>query len=144
MTWTYTGAPSTNSSQGRRDAVREMINDLTSSRQLRSDEAIAFALGQGNNSIYHGAAFLCDQLADATAVSARVGDLSVGGEQPKNYRDLASRYRYLAALKGAIPFAVAFSSAAKDTYRTDTDRVKPAFTRGMMSKPGTITGTTST
>lgn len=144
MTWTYQNAPSTNSSQGRRDAVRQMINDVSSARELKSDEAIAFALAQWNNSLYHGAAFLCDQLADSEAVSAKVGDLALGAEKPTNYRALASRYRSLAALRGAVPFAVAMSSAAKDTYRTDTDRVKPAFTRGMMSRPGALIGTTST
>lgn len=143
MTWTYQNSPSTNSSQGRRDAVRQMINDVSSARELKSDEAIAFALAQWNNSVYHGAAFLCDQLADSEAVATRVGDLSLGAEKPANYKALASRYRMLASLRGAVPFAVAMSSAAKNTYRTDTDRVQPAFTRGMMTRPGTVAGTTS-
>ncbi len=144
MAWTFTNAPSTSTTAGRRDAVRLMVNDITSGRQLRTDEAITFALAQFNLNIYHGAAFLCDQLADSEAVSVRVGDLSLGAEKPVNYKALAMRYRMLAALKGAVPFAVAMSSAAKSPYRTDTDRVKPAFTRGMMSRPGTLIGTTST
>ena len=111
---------------------------------MKSDEAITFALAQWNNSIYHGAAFLCDQLADSAAVSAKVGDLALGAEKPTNYRALAARYRYLASLKGAVPYAVAMSSAARLTMTQDTDRVKPFFTRGQMTRPGSVIGTTST
>ena len=145
MTWTYGFCvQSTQTTGGRRDAVRLLINDLSSGSPLRQDEEISFALAQEGNNLYRGAALLCETLADSAAVSKKVGDLSLGAEKAPNYRALASRYRNLAALRGTMPYAAALSSAQKDTYRSDPDRVKPSFTLGMMQRPGTMVGTTST
>lgn len=144
MPWTYTSAPSTSSSAGRRDAVRILINDRFTSRQLAQDAIISFALAQEGNALYRAAAWVADSLADSEAVNARVGDFSLGGEKPKNYRDLARQLRRISAERGALPFMAAQSSQKKETFAADTDRVLPAFTRGMMQKPGTLVGTTST
>lgn len=121
-----------------------LINDISSGNPLRQDEEIAFALAQEGLSLYRGAALMCETLADSAAVDTRVGDLSLGGQKPLNYRAMATRYRMIAALRGSMPYAAAFSSMEKDTYRDDTDRVKPSFTIGMMQRPGTLVGTTST
>lgn len=136
MTWTFANAPSTQTSQGRRDAVRFMINDLTSGRPLRSDEAIAFALSQEGLSLYRAAAWLCDTLADSEAVALKVGDLALGAEKPANYRAMAANYRWQDAVRAAVPFMVAQSSGAKATAVDDTDRVKPYFARDMMQPVG--------
>ena len=144
MSWTYAKSPSTTSTAGRRDAVRLLINDLTSSRPLRQDEEIAFALAQEGNSVLRGAAFICETLADSEAITKRVGDLSLGAEKPVNYRMLADRYRRLSAINYAVPYGAAFSISEKYTYQVDTDRVEPSFTAGMMQHPGTLVGTTST
>jgi len=144
MSWTYTSAPSTSSSAGRRDAVRWLMNDRFTSRQLVQDALISFSLSQEGNNIYRAAALNCDALADSEAVTARVGDFTLGGEKPKNYRELARTLRRISAERGAKPFIAANSSMEKSLFAIDTDRVIPAFTRGMMTKPGTIVGTTST
>ena len=144
MAWTYTRAPSTQSSGGLRDAVRLLINDLSSSRPLRQDEEVTFALSQQNNNIYLAASWLCDSLADNTAVQKRVGDLSIGGEIPKNYREAAQAYRMLGIRRGVTGIMPAMSSGDKSTYIADTDRVLPIFTRGMMTAPGAPVGTEGT
>lgn len=140
MTWTYTRAPSTASSGGLRDALRLMLNDLSSARPLRQDEELAFALSQQNSNLYLAAAWMCESLADNEAVQARVGDLSIGGEKPKNYRDAADRYRMLGIRRGVKGVMPAMSSGDKLTYLLDTDRVKPIFVRGMMTRPGAPVG----
>ncbi|SRR6266566_2366710 len=147
MSWTYTRAPSTASSAGRRDALRLLLNDLTSSRPLRADEELAFALSQQNNNIYLAASWICESLADNEAVQTRVGDLSIGGEKPKNYREAAACYRMLGIRRGVTGIMPAMSSGQKTVYVQDTDRVQPVFTRGMMTRPGApvgIEGTVST
>jgi hypothetical protein len=147
VSWTYTRNPSTATSGGRRDALRLLLNDLSSSRPLRQDEELAFALSQENNNLYLAAAWMCESLADNEAVQTRVGDLSIGGEKPKNYREAAASYRMLGIRRGVAGIMPAMSSGAKLTYTQDTDRVQPIFTRGMMTKPGQpvgIEGTVST
>jgi hypothetical protein len=103
---------------------------------LRSDEAIAFALGQEGNNLYRAAAWLCDSLADAEAVSRRVGDLALGAEKPENYRAMAAQYRQESAIRGAMPIMVAHSSGLKQAMASDPDRVAPFFTRETMTPPG--------
>lgn len=124
--------------------MRILVNDRFTSRQLAQDAIITFALGQEGNNLYRAAAFVADTLADSEAVNAHVGDFTLGGEKPKNYRDLARRLRLWSAERGAKPYIAAISSGLKAGIAVDTDRVLPAFTRGMMTKPGTIVGTTST
>lgn len=124
--------------------MRILINDRYTSRQLAQDAVISFALGQEGNNIYRSAAWVADSLADSEAVNATVGDFTLGGEKPKNYRDLARQLRRMSAERGAAPYMAARSSALKQLNASDTDRVVPAFTRGMMTKPGTLVGTTST
>jgi hypothetical protein len=124
-----------------------MLNDLTSARPLRQDEEIAFALSQENNNLYLAASWLCESLADNEAVAARVGDLSIGGEKPTNYRAAAVAFRMLGIRQGVKGVMPAMSSGDKATYRMDTDRVQEIFSRGMMTRPGQpvgIEGTVST
>lgn len=145
MAWTYSSAPSTGSSAGRRDAIRILVNDRFTTRQLVQDAIITFALAQESNNLYRAAAWVADSLADSEAVAARVGDLSIGGEKPTNYRTLARQLRHMGVLHStAMPIVEAISSQFKQSHEADTDRVLPFFTRQMMANNGVLSGTTST
>src|SRR5262245_29549334 len=113
MAWTYSSAPGTSNAASRRDAVRILTNDRFTSRQLVQDAIVAFALSEEGNNVYRAAAWVCDSLADSEAVNARVGDFTLGGEKPANYKDLARILRRRSAEKFALPFMAAHSSASK-------------------------------
>lgn len=135
MTWTFIGAPDTSSTGGRRDAVRLLIPDITATRQLVTDEAIAFWLTQSGQSVYRAAAHACRSLADAgmgTAMS--VGDLSISGNT-KTWAEKARSLDLQASL-GATPYAGGITRSDKETDETDSDRVTPFFARLQDNIPG--------
>ena len=135
MTWTYANAPATGSTQGRRDAVRVLIPDITGTVQLVTDEVIKFWLDQSANNIYRAAAHICRSLADAnTGTAMSVGDLSISGGS-ETWTKKAMSYDRRADYS-ATPFAGGISIDSKQTYESDTDRVEPAFTRTQDDIPG--------
>lgn len=143
MSWTYTGLPETATAEGRRDAVRLLIQDTDNAAQLFQDEEISFALAQENNSLYRAAALLLDALSKTAQQSRSIGDLSISS-QSGGFSALATRYRMLAT-RGAMPFAGGISVSDKETRTADTDRVRPAFTRELHQTPGldSVTGSSS-
>lgn len=133
MTWTYNNAPDTTTDAGKRDFVRWLVKDITASRPLVTDEAIAAALVT-EGSVFRAAALCCEALADAeSGESLSVGDLTISGTQT-SYAALAKSLRARADT-AVTPFVGGISVADKDTQEADTDRVTPAFTRTLFDNP---------
>ena len=77
----------------------------------------------------------------ARNVEKQVGDLKIkAGEKYKNYLEIMKSLEQEAAgsLPGAAPFAGGISKVAKETQEQDSDRVEPAFSRGMMDNPSSV------
>ena len=136
MAWTYGNDPSSST----RDAVRFLVQDIDTNRQLVSDEEIAFALAEHTNT-YFAAALVADSLALAKGniATKRVGDLSITYD-PSFYGRLAKMLRRQGALRTGVPYAGGISVADKETNEADTDRVQPMFTRELHTVPGGTVG----
>lgn len=97
MTWTYTGDPNVSD----RDKVRFLIGDTDTTDQLLSDEEIAWALDNTDDSIYQASHDLCVSLAAKfarLATSKSVGDLSLSyADRSSAFYALADRILDLAA-----------------------------------------------
>jgi hypothetical protein len=97
VTWTYTGDPNVSD----RDKVRFLIGDTDTTDQLLSDEEIAWALDNTDDSIYQAAHDLCVSLAAKfarLATSKSVGDLSLSySDRSMAFYSLADRILDLAS-----------------------------------------------
>lgn len=133
MSFTYTGNPSTGTTAGRRDAVRLLLKDLTSGSPLYADAEIAFFLTHHNNNVWRAAASAATGLSAREAESKSVGDLSISGFG-KSWKDLAAEYRRHAD-SHVVSYAGGLSISDKQMAETDTDRVRPAFTRTLFQNP---------
>lgn len=133
MAFTYTGAPSTGTTAGRRDAVRLLLKDLTSASPLYADAEIAFFLTHHRNNVWRAAASAATGLAAREAESKSVGDLSISGFG-KTWRELAAEYR-LHADSHVTSYGGGLSISDKQTAELDADRIQPAFTRTLFQNP---------
>jgi hypothetical protein len=133
MSFTYTGAPSTGTTAGRRDAVRLLLKDLTSGSVLFQDSEIAFFLSHYSNNIFRAAALGARSLAARQAESKSVGDLSISGFG-KTWREVAAEYE-LYADKRVTNYVGGISIADKQSAELDTNRVAPTFTRTLFQNP---------
>lgn len=110
-----------------RDLVRILINDTTG---LLSDETINYFLTSEPN-VWYAAAMCAETIGGQQSQSGdmTVGDLSIR-RVVSEYRNLAKQLRSRGS-RGAVPFAGGLTLSDKDTEKTDTDRVPPAFSIGM-------------
>jgi hypothetical protein len=125
MTWTYSGNPAGSSN----DQIRFLIGDTETTRQLVSDEEIAWALTQ-ETTPRRAAAICCDAIVAKFAkdVDSSTGSISRSGSQLQDqYRKLGIELRGRALV---IPRAGGQSAAGKATLDSDTDGVQPAFKLG--------------
>lgn len=133
--FTYSGDPSDSD----RDAVRFLIRDTDEANAKVSDEEIDWLLTQGGD-VYWAAISAADHIATSFSNQARtktVGALSI------TYEASASEYRLLARdlrlrrirMGGFIPYSGGISIEDKRTNVLDSDRSKPAFSRGMHDNP---------
>lgn len=125
-TWNYSGDPSTSE----KDAVRFLIQDTNTSKQLFQDSEIYWTLTQEMN-IYTAAAALCDVLvAKAGGVKGKkISEFAIQYD-PMFYRTLAGTLR----ARGAghqLPYAGGISIADKQAQQGDPDWVAPSFARGL-------------
>ena len=134
-----------------KDGVRLLVNDTSSKDHLLEDEEIEniillyHASLSGKVNIFRAAAAAANTMAMEFARQAfwqRDGDVQTRTEQrAKYYQDLAAELRRQAAVTGGgVPFAGGISIGQKVTTEQDSDRVRPIFTRDMMTAPGTPTG----
>lgn len=133
MPFTYAGAPSTGTTNGRRDAVRLLLKDVSSGSALFQDAEIAFFLTHHGNNVFRAAATAARGLAAREAESKSVGDLSISGFG-KSWREVAQDFEN-AANRLSVPYAGGISVADKQTQELNTDRVAPAFSRTVLQNP---------
>lgn len=143
MAWSYLGEPGTGDATARRDAVRFLVKDTDSTRQLVQDEEIDFLLSQNSNNVWGAAADTCDKLVAREAKSKSVGDLSLTGFG-ETYKALGNTYRMRLGSQ-LVPFAGGISVSDKQSRSQDTDRPAPFFTRSLHKNPeASSTGVLST
>lgn len=132
MTFTYTGSPSNDSTQGRVDAVRFLAGLTSSSGSIAvQDEEIAFLLDQQGN-VYSAAAAASEQVSvryGGLATSKTVGDLSITyADRSVEFKGRAASLRMAAAMRGGV-YAGGISVADKASQVANTDLVQPEFRR---------------
>lgn len=135
MSWSYSGDPADSD----KDQVRFRVGDTDTTDQLVSDEEILWAISAEPSTIY-ASALILENLAARFARQANkwVGDLRLElSDRAKAYERQAKQLRQQASItSGGIPFAGGISISDKDSYRDDTDRVRPSFHRDMFINPG--------
>lgn len=124
------------------DAVRLLVGDISTTVAELPDGAIEYFLAEEGGNVVRAAARAAESLAGVYAKKAeerRVGPLWL-----RSFSDKSSKYLKLAKMlwaraatagSGAIPFAGGISVQDKNARISDTDRVRPAFRRQMMSYP---------
>ncbi|HHY37203.1 MAG: hypothetical protein LHW58_08380 [Candidatus Cloacimonetes bacterium] len=130
MVWSYSGDPAANP----KDAVRFYLGDTDPDDPQLQDEEILFLVQKFAGNVYLAAADAARGLAGKYSRRAdkAVGDLRLSfSQQAQHYWELAKRLQTEAG-KRAVPYAGGISKSDKKTQEEDTDRVRPAFKRGMM------------
>jgi len=130
MVWSYSGDPAANP----KDAVRFYLGDTDPDDPQLQDEEILFLVQKFAGNVYLAAADAARGLAGKYSPRAdkAVGDLRLSfSQQAQHYWELAKRLQTEAG-KRAVPYAGGISKSDKKTQEEDTDRVRPAFKRGMM------------
>lgn len=137
MTWTYAGAPGTDTAAARRDAVRLLTGDADTTAQQVTDEEITFALAAARDGVYGAASLICRSLAAkyARQVSTSVDGASQSfGEKQRHYAELAAAYAVMAkeGVAGILP-------AGYDGLVSErgADDIEAQFSIGMNDRPGT-------
>lgn len=131
MTWTFENDFTTT-----RDQVRIECGDVVFADQQLDDKAIAYAQTV-EGSILSAAARCCEWLQ---SFYARKADMSEGAlrialsQRAKAYLEKSKELRFRDAIT-AVPYAGGISIADKENNNNDTDRVPPAFFRGMQDNP---------
>ena len=135
MSWTYTGRPDSSS----KDAVRFLIGDTDSTRQLATNEEIEYVLST-NSLVQKAAAIVCRAIAArfSTKASFSVGDVSkscsdVSKAFSDRAKELEADFNGLAC--NALPSFGGLSNTNKETLDSDSDAVQPAFKKGMSDNP---------
>jgi hypothetical protein len=141
MTFTYSGDPSTST----RNYVRFLLNDVTSTDALFSDEEIAYVITEWSGDAYEAARELAEiliarfaRLADSTSKS--VGDISVS----ESYSSKISHYKELAnslaqrKMRKSPPRPWAKTDALKSTDDRTTNDFNTDFVVGQMDNPNSF------
>ena len=142
MTWTYDAAPSDDTPEGLRDAVRVLVGDVNTLDQQVQDEVIAFFLNKFNDEVYSAASMVCRVIA---ANYARLVDTKIEETESKfslrvqQYDTLARHLERLAQKFGSssvgIPMAGGILLSEMQDARNDADRVPATFKVGQFSNP---------
>ena len=140
MTWTYEGAPGSDSAEGRRDAVRLYIGDTDATCQLVTDEEISYALSERNNNVWGASAEMLRAIASTYSrrATTRFEGISIDyGKIAAEYRAQAVRAENEARLSGGlgVPVASGITISGMDAAEDNSDRVDPAFRRGQFRNP---------
>jgi len=138
MTFTYSGDPSTST----RNYVRFLLNDVTSTDALFSDEEINYVITEWSGDAYEAARELAEiliarfaRLADSTSKS--VGDISVSesySSKITHYKELANSL-LLRKMRKSPPRPWAKADALKSTDDKTTTDYNTDFVVGSMDNP---------
>jgi hypothetical protein len=129
--WTYSGDPS----ESTLDEVRFLIQDTDPDDKQISDEEIEYLIAENGGALQAAiAAAIVISAQYARAIDKAVGDLRISySQRSKQYRDLAD---FLGSDGAPIPYAGGISVSDKQIDEDDTDRVSPAFVKGMHDRDG--------
>lgn len=131
MSWTYSGNPDSSAL----DKVRFLVQDTDSADQQLSDQEVTAMLADSNSNAYIAAIACVRALMSKYTRRAdkSVGDLSISWSQiAKGYQALIASLSLQAALSGAAaPYAGGISISDKQIDEANTDRVEPAFKKGL-------------
>lgn len=126
--------------------VRFLIGDTDTNAELFSDVEVAYALQRKSDNVRAAAAMLARQLAGSLPLrftGYKLADYQdpKGADMAKAYMALALRLEgeAIAAAGADGIYAGGISVADKEAVASNTDRVKPAFARGMHDNQGTST-----
>jgi hypothetical protein len=143
MTWTYVGPATAD-----RDKVRFLIQDVDTTRQLMSDEEIAWLITEWSD-VYEVAAnaaeILSAKFAGKADYSKSVGDLSLNetfSSQSQGYKELAKTIRANRHRKYAVTW-VANAEALKSTSDRSVDTYNTDAYLGQMDNPRSSTSESS-
>ena len=143
MTWTYVGPATAD-----RDKVRFLIQDVDTTRQLLSDEEIAWLLTEWPD-VYDAAANAADILAakftGKADYSKSVGELSLNetfSSQSQNFKELAKTIRANRHRRYTVSW-VANADALKSTADREVTTYKTDAFLGQMDNPRSTTSETS-
>ncbi len=143
MTWTYVGPATAD-----RDKVRFLIQDVDTTRQLLSDEEIAYLLAEWNDT-YEAAAnaaeILGAKFSGKADYSKSVGDLSLNetfSSQSQGYKELAKTIRANRHRKYTVSW-VANADALKSTADRTVDTYNTDAYLGQMDNPRSSTSESS-
>ena len=131
MAWTYSGNPATSP----KDTVRFLIGDTDKCDQLLQDDEIVWVLNLYNNTP-NNAAIRC--VETVMSKFSRLMDESVGqvkltySQKVKGYREMLRDLRNRLAMEDMAPYAGGISITDVNAIASNTDRVRPDFTKHMM------------
>lgn len=115
------------------DAVRFYIGDTDTTAEMLTDAEITALVTLAGGDTLLAAVYAAEGLAGkyARRVDKSVGDLSISYSQTsKQFSDLAALLRRRYSIGSApAPYAGGISISDKAAQESDTDRVRPAFTR---------------
>jgi len=132
--WTYSGDPNLNT----KDAVRFLIQDTDSNRQLANDEEICWTLEQEANIYMAGAIILeivARRLSGSGISSKKVGDLSLTYRSSSELLLESAKLRSRGQAQYQEITAGGISRSEKDTHEQDTDIEKLDFKKGIHDFP---------
>lgn len=120
------------------DRVRFLVGDTKVPLDLTDSEVAYLLESERNNPLRaaaRGAGLLASRFA-AAVEDKRVGPLRIRTvNKAKQYAALAAQLWARVLSTGGTPFAGGISAIDKSDRRNDLDRVKPAFSRRMLSYP---------
>ncbi|MCK5640809.1 MAG: hypothetical protein KAJ19_08430 [Gammaproteobacteria bacterium] len=103
-----------------------------------SDEEIAYAVAEEGSNLLSAV-----RIANAIAINfgrkadKAVGDLNITySKQQENYLAIAKELKARGAISSGGIFSGGETISGKDSEKDDTDRVRPAFTKGAHDHPG--------
>jgi hypothetical protein len=131
MSWTYSEDPNTSP----KDYVRFLIGDTDREEPLISDQEIIVFLNNYNQGVIMSAIRCCETIAAkfSRRVNESVGQVKMDFSQAaKAYREMALDLRRRGAIEDMKPYAGGISISDKLAQDSNTDRVKPDFTKQMM------------
>lgn len=130
MSWSYSGDPNGST----KDAVRFLIQDTNTRRQLVQDEEIEYAINKEMNE-FMAAALICKTLViKAGGVRRkRISDFDISYD-PEMYRILANQLE-ARGMTYQTPYAGGISVSDKLAQQSDTDAVSPKISIGLDDNP---------
>lgn len=131
MGFTYTAKPETVPV----DAVRLLVGDTDATDPFLQDAEIQVYLDQFNQNPLNASIRCCEAIIAKLArrPDEKVGQVSISySQQAKAYRELRADLSRRLAMTSAAPYAGGISRSDKEARESNTDRVKPAFTREEM------------